>query len=57
MATSRRTDIIDLLVSQLKEIDGAESSFDSAYTYNVNLDNNVERKIKFLDDNFRLGKN
>ena len=32
MATSRRTDIIDLLVSQLKEIDGAESSFDSDYT-------------------------
>ena len=50
MATSRRTDIIDLLVSQLKEIDGAESSFDSDYTYNVNLYNNVERKIKFLDE-------
>ena len=50
MATSRRTDIIDLLVSQLKEIDGAESSFDSDYTYNVNWYNNVERKIKFLDE-------
>ena len=47
MATSRRSDIIDVLVTQLKEIDGAESGFDSDYTYNTNLYNNVERQIKF----------
>ena len=50
MATSRRTEIIDFLVAQLKEIDKAESGFDSSYTYNTNLFNNVFRKIKFIDE-------
>ena len=50
MATSRRSDIIDVLVTQLKEIDGAESGFDSDYTYNTNLFNNVERQVRFLDE-------
>ena len=50
MATSRRTEIIDFLVTQLKEIDKAESGFDSSYTYNTNLFNNVFRKIKFIDE-------
>ena len=50
MPQSRRTDIIDFLVSNLKEIDGAQSGFDSSYTYNENIFNNVYRKIKFLDE-------
>ena len=50
MALSRRTEIIDFLVAQLKEIDKAQSGFDSSYTYNTNLFNNVFRKIKFIDE-------
>ena len=50
MAVSRRTEIIDFLVTQLKEIDKAQSSFDSSYTYNTNLFTNVFRKIKFIDE-------
>ena len=50
MGTSRRTEIIDFLVTQLKEIDGAQSGFDSSFTYNTNLFNNVFRKIKFIDE-------
>ena len=50
MATSRRSDIIDLLVKELKKIDGGTSDFDSSYTFNTNLSNNVERKIRFLDE-------
>ena len=50
MATSRRSDIINLLVTELKKIDGGTSDFDSGYTFNTNLSNNVERKIRFLDE-------
>ena len=50
MATSRRSDIINLLVTELKKIDGGTSDFDSSYTFNTNLSNNVERKIRFLDE-------
>ena len=50
MATSRRSDIINLLVTELMKIDGGTSDFDSSYTFNTNLSNNVERKIKFLDE-------
>ena len=50
MATSRRSDIIDLLVTELKKIDGGTSDFDSSYTFNTDLSNNVERKIRFLDE-------
>ena len=50
MPVSRRTDIIDFIVSNLKEIDGVQSGFDSSYTYNTNIFNNVYRKIKFLDE-------
>ena len=46
MPQSRRTDIIDFLVSNLKEIDGQQSGFDSSYTYTTNIFNNVYRKIK-----------
>ena len=50
MPTSRRTEIIDFLVTRLKEIDGEASPFDSSYTFNTNLFNNVFRKLKFLDE-------
>ena len=50
MATSRRTEIINFLVTELKKIDGGISTFNSNYTYNTNLFNNVERKLKFLDE-------
>ena len=50
MATSRRSDIIDLLVTELKKIDGGTSDFDLSYTFNTDLSNNVERKIRFLDE-------
>ena len=50
MATSRRTEVINLLVTELKKINGGTSTFNSNYTYNTNLFNNVERKLKFLDE-------
>ena len=50
MATSRRRDIANFLVGELKKIDGGVSTFDSSYTYQVNLFDNVFRRLKFLDD-------
>ena len=50
MATSRRRDIANFLVGELKEIDGGVSTFDSSYTYQVNLFDNVFRRLKFLDE-------
>ena len=50
MPQSRRTEIIDFIVSQLKEIDGTVSGFNTGYTYTQNLFNNVFRRIKFLDE-------
>ena len=50
MATSRRRDIANFLVGELKKINGAVSTFDSTYTYQVNLFNNVFRRLKFLDE-------
>jgi hypothetical protein len=47
---SRRTEITEFLVSQLKEIDGTVSGFNAAYTYSQNLFNNVYRRVKFLDE-------
>jgi len=47
---SRRKEIIEFIVTQLKEIDGAVSGFDASYTYNTNVFNNVFRKLKFLDE-------
>ena len=47
---SRRKEIIEFLVTQLKEIDGQTSGFDASYTYVNNLFNNVYRKLKFLDE-------
>ena len=47
---SRRKEIIEFLVTQLKEIDGQTSVFSASYTYGNNLFNNVFRKLKFLDE-------
>ena len=47
---SRRSEIVDFLVTSLKNIDGAVSNYDASYTYTQNLFNNVYRKIKFLDE-------
>ena len=50
MAVSRRKEIADIVVAQLKLINGDESTFDSSYTYNTNLFNNAFRGLKFLDE-------
>jgi len=50
MPQSRRTEIIDFLVTQLKEIDGEVSGYNASYTYTQNLFNNVYRRVKFLDE-------
>ena len=47
---SRRKEIIEFLVTQLKEIDGQTSGFDASYIYGNNLFDNVYRKLKFLDE-------
>ena len=47
---SRRSEIVDFLVTSLKNIDGASSNYDASYTHTQNLFNNVYRKIKFLDE-------
>ena len=47
---SRRKEIVEFLVTQLKEIDGQTSGFSASYTYGNNLFDNVYRKLKFLDE-------
>jgi len=50
MATNRRSEIVDFLITELKNIDGGTSTYNNNYTYNVNLFDNVFRGIKFLDE-------
>lgn len=50
MANSRRRDIVNFLVTELKKINGDSSTFDASYTYNFNLANNVFRQLKFIDE-------
>jgi uncharacterized protein YccT (UPF0319 family) len=50
MIFNRRTEIIDFLVTNLKNINGGVSTYDNNYQYNHNVFNNVFRKIKFLDE-------
>ena len=51
MTTNRRSQIVDdILIPELKKINGGTSTFDSSYTYNTNLFNNVFRGVKFLDE-------
>ena len=47
---SRRKEIVEFIVGQLKNIDGQSSTYDASYTYNNNLFENVFRKLKFLDE-------
>jgi len=47
---NRRSEIVDFLVTSLKNIDGAVSNYNPSYTYTQNLFNNVYRRIKFLDE-------
>ena len=47
---SRRKEIVQYIVGQLKNIDGQSSTYDASYTYNNNLFENVFRRLKFLDE-------
>lgn len=50
MALSRRKEITEFLVNELKNINGGSSTYDSNYTYSTNIANNVFRRLKFLDE-------
>lgn len=50
MIFNRRTEIVDFLVTNLKNINGGTSIYDNIYQYKHNVFNNVYRKIKFLDE-------
>jgi len=50
MTTNRRSEIVDFLITELKNIDGGTSNYSASYTFNVNLFNNVFRGVKFLDE-------
>ena len=50
MALSRRKEITELVVTELKKINGDTSTFDASYTYNINIFNNCFRRMKFLDE-------
>lgn len=47
---SRRKTIINNLVAAMKNIDGGTSSYNANYTYNLNVFENVFRKLKFVDE-------
>jgi hypothetical protein len=47
MATSRRREIINFIIAQLKTIDGATSSY--GYTFKTNLSQNVFKGLKYID--------
>ena len=49
-ALSKRRSIINLIIDNLKEIDGGVSPFDSSYIFTTNLYNNVFRGIKNLEN-------
>ena len=50
MIFNRRTEIVQYLVTLLKQIDGDVSPYDNGYQFNHNVFNNVYRKITFLDE-------
>jgi hypothetical protein len=50
MIYNRRTEIVQFLVTNLKQINGEVSTYNSSYTFANNLFGNVYRKIKFLDE-------
>ena len=45
-----RKEIADLLITNLKLINGGVSGFDATYTYSTNVFNNVVRGFKFIDE-------
>lgn len=47
MATSRRRDVVNYLVTQLKTIDGNTSAY--GYTFKTNLSQNVYKGLKYID--------
>lgn len=47
---SRRREIANLVVDNLKLINGQVSTFDPSYTYLNNIFNNAFRKLKFIDE-------
>jgi hypothetical protein len=50
MALSRRKEITEFLVTELKKINGGISTFDPNYNYSIDIANNVFRRLKFLDE-------
>ena len=44
---ARKTDVLDLLVTRLKLINGGT---DGTYTYKSNVNDNVDKKFRYLDD-------
>jgi len=50
MPVNRRTEIVQFIVTRLKEIDGGLSPYDNSYTFATNVFDNVFRKIRFLDE-------
>lgn len=47
---SNRSDINDFIVSQLRNINGRTSPYDSTYNFKTSLHENVYRGIRFLDE-------
>jgi len=47
---NRRTEIVNYIISLLKEIDGDISPFNSLYTFRTNIFNNAFRGLKFLHE-------
>jgi hypothetical protein len=47
MATSRRREVVNYLVTQLKTIDGTTSAY--GYTFKTNLSQNVYKGLKYID--------
>jgi hypothetical protein len=47
---SRRKEITDFIIANLKKINSGLSSFNSNYTYLTNLSSNVFRGLKFIDE-------
>jgi len=50
MTFSRRRNIINSVVNELKNINGSVSSYDGSYTYTTSVNNKVFRRVKFLDE-------
>ena len=50
MAESRRRQIANFIVDELKKINGSTSTFNASYTYNTDVSNNVFRRLKFIDE-------